>query len=84
MRLLVALIICGVLVFGVNGVCDNEYIVNSWARVSCIYVDSWGETHVVRSRNVKLVPGDSGETLLARVFVERNNPKRYEIELLRG
>jgi len=52
-------------------------------RVECAYVNQQGERCLVRSRMLLVRGGDSADTLAAVVYVDRDDPKRYAVEVFR-
>jgi hypothetical protein len=52
-------------------------------RAECVYVNERGERCLVKSRAMMIGYGDSNATLGATVYVDRDDPARYEVEIFR-
>jgi MFS family permease len=52
-------------------------------RVECVYINDRGERCLVKSRSLLLRFGDNAENLGAVVYVDRDDPARYEVEVFR-
>ena len=77
------------------GVCYDAAIVNifpaNWAHIGsyatanvhCVYKDGAGNNCLVKSGYHLLNPSDRNGDLIAKVYVETENPKNYMVELYR-
>ncbi|MCL2854811.1 MAG: hypothetical protein FWE21_04245 [Defluviitaleaceae bacterium] len=55
----------------------------SGAKAECAYINQMGERQLVRSRLYVMRMGDGAEGLHAMVYVDRDDPDKYEVEVFR-